>query len=670
MDDLKNPNESWRAEPELTENTTEEMGLGTLVKWSDFVARLDEIYALRHREVTPFDLKVASSVYNACSKALGDFQQSTTIWRTVSAPAGGGKTTAVFAFVAALVRVGGSALFLANTKRECDEAYRILASMLLGKAAIRTTDHDQEMLDALGSKYVDDTKAREDGYEPAEFFRRAQLGEFPALVGTHNGFKQHPGQLQRLADGQRRTLILVDERPDDIDVADFTLAEFELIHGACVAKGLDDHGEEPALTTAFGEACRQLSAAQAGFDRSRPYHELRISLDTPLIDALRRLASSQASRVQFVQGTSIDQEKLRLAARLVIMAQETHGFAFAALNTQFSYGRPRFVAYAPNWPQLAGVVLLDATSDIDGYAELSTVRVQEEVPEANYAMLEAVHLDGPQYLTRNPPQVLWKKTKTRGPLLKWMRRSVLENTKEGESILIVSWKNVVEGGQLQLLDWQQRDVHFCHFGAGIGSNQWRACEAVFMFGSYVKPTRTIMAETLAIKEQPFQATGDATVRGLKGDYEITKIGLMLRWFKQLAMRGCARELDADGLGKPMRLYFSNVEFQILIDYWKRMFPGAAMPKNLYVDDDTQGQGHKPGRRKSRSDDLLKVLATISITKRIFISSTEIKEATGIELKSAMMSLKKDQTFLDSCSKLGWTYASATGQGQKAGFLRT
>ena len=273
-----------------------------------------------------------------------------------------------------------------------------------------------------------------------------------------------------------------------------------------------------------------------------------------------------------------------MIAKLVVAANETPGFAFVALHTDYSHGA-KFVVYAPNWPLRSATVLLDATSDIDGYAELSAVRVQEAVPEANYTQLEATLLDGPSYLTSDSPKDLWQHKDTRTPLLKWMHKCVLQSTQAGEKVLVVTWKSVIEGGQLQLLNWEGRHVSYCHFGAGVGSNEWRECSVVFVFGTYVKPARVTIAETHGIKETPFIPGPDASMRGLSGDYRTTQVGLALRWFKQLAMRGCARELNENGVSKPMRLYLATNQPLPILEHWGRMFPGAPTPKTLFVEDD-------------------------------------------------------------------------------------
>jgi hypothetical protein len=218
------------------------------VEWGSLIDCPNELCAIRGRNLTQFDFQVARSVYSACSKALTDSAQNAHVWRAVSAPTGSGKTTAALAYAAAIVRSGGSVLFLAGTRRECDEAYRTLESLLHGKVAIRTTDHDQDELNARGPSYVNEIEAAR-GYRPSAFFACSHLSAYPALIGTHDGYKNHPDELLTLANGIRRELILVDEHPDDIDVGEFTLGDFEQLHELCVRKlKFDENGEEPLLT--------------------------------------------------------------------------------------------------------------------------------------------------------------------------------------------------------------------------------------------------------------------------------------------------------------------------------------------------------------------------------------------------------------------------------------
>lgn len=129
-----------------------------------------------------------------------------------------------------------------------------------------------------------------------------------------------------------------------------------------------------------------------------------------------------------------------------------------------------------------------------------------------------------------------------------------------------------------------------------------------MFGTYVKPAGVTIAETHGIKETPFVPGPDASIRGLSGDYRTTQVGLALRWFKQLAMRGCA--VSSMRTGRPRG----------------RTFPGAPSPKTLFVDDNEPITETKNSRRKSIATDLLVFLLS---SKETTVFSSDIAEATGI-----------------------------------------
>jgi hypothetical protein len=64
--------------------------------------------------------------------------------------------------------------------------------------------------------------------------------------------------------------------------------------------------------------------------------------------------------------------------------------------------------------------------------------------------------------------------------LNWIKESVLQNTKFGDKVLIVSNKDVILGGELKAMDWEGRTVSFVHYGTGVGSNQWKDCTNVFI----------------------------------------------------------------------------------------------------------------------------------------------------------------------------------------------
>ena len=169
-----------------------------------------------------------------------------------------------------------------------------------------------------------------------------------------------------------------------------------------------------------------------------------------------------------------------------------------------------------------------------------------------------------------------------------------------------------------------------------------------MFGTYVKPAGVTIAETHGIKETPFVPGPDASIRGLSGDYRTTRVGLALRWFKQLAMRRCARELNENRASRPMRLLFHKPTTPIL-EHWGRMSPAAPSPETLFVEDKSQ----LPRRRlktQVNSNDLLVFLLS---SKETTVFASDIAEATRIKLKEALRTLKNDESFWTTCEQHGW-----------------
>lgn len=153
----------------MNDNTTifQRNDAAVAVDWQSFTSCYEELCGIQGRSApSAFDLEVAKSVYNASSSALLDHKEDKAFWRAVSAPTGGGKTTATLALAAAYVRQGGSVLFLAFTNRDCDEVFRSLKLLLKESVAIRTTDHDQEKLDADPEGYLKSTEDQR-GYTPS-----------------------------------------------------------------------------------------------------------------------------------------------------------------------------------------------------------------------------------------------------------------------------------------------------------------------------------------------------------------------------------------------------------------------------------------------------------------------------------------------------------------------
>jgi hypothetical protein len=132
------------------------------------------------------------------------------------------------------------------------------------------------------------------------------------------------------------------------------------------------------------------------------------------------------------------------------------------------------------------------------------------------------------------------------------------------------------------------------------------------------------------------------------------------------MRGCARELDANGIASPMRLYFSTENPKDIYSNWERMFPNASIPGSLYVDDPEQPIVDQKKKRKSVADAIIVYLLT---TDRSSVSKSELLEATGIDLKNNIRSLRKNEEFQSDLKRHKWLLVDARGRGKELRFDR-
>jgi hypothetical protein len=109
-----------------------------------------EINATRDNRLTAaFYAKTGDAVFNAGLDALADWRTGNRRMLTVSAPAGGGKTSFSYALMMAVTRNAESnpeapygCVFVVDQISKADEVYREVSALLSDKVAIWTTDHD------------------------------------------------------------------------------------------------------------------------------------------------------------------------------------------------------------------------------------------------------------------------------------------------------------------------------------------------------------------------------------------------------------------------------------------------------------------------------------------------------------------------------------------------
>lgn len=226
-----------------------------------------------------------------------------------------------------------------------------------------------------------------------------------------------------------------------------------------------------------------------------------------------------------------------------------------------------------------------------------------------------------------------RRAATAKPYAEWIASTVVDNTKPGELVLVVTHKAMLDHEYLPLRQdpgdpWllQGRQVLTMHWGSGVGTNWARDAEAVFLFGEFHVPRSAVVANVLGIREQPFRDApdiSDATQWDLKGSYADLYQRHLLRWSIQLGARGRVRAINALGQCGPMRLY-STMELDRLLSLRALALPGAPLPVPLHGRPDDQS---KDDPKATQVEKMLTLLAEPSSSRVIWFK--DVEDALGI-----------------------------------------
>jgi hypothetical protein len=256
------------------------------------------------------------------------------------------------------------------------------------------------------------------------------------------------------------------------------------------------------------------------------------------------------------------------------------------------------------------------------------------------------------------------------PYAEWIKRTILDQTKPRDRVLAVVHKRLIDNGWLSHADvWEGRTVSLTHWGYGIGSNAWKDCNVVLLFGEFHRPRYATIAETLGFKDaKPVSQRifeGAAGSR-MTGDYLTVEEGHLLRWTKQLAARGTVRNIDADGICGPMKLV-TTMEFRRLSDKHDALFPGA---KVTYLRPEKDRRVSSNGRDRSKGKiGLINVLrfAEPTVTE---ITSIEVRDRTGIEWSKKGGSYLAHADVQSAMKAHGWRYVQGISRVNPSKFVRT
>jgi hypothetical protein len=581
-----------------------------------------------------------------------------------SAP-GSGKSTLAKAFAVALARVTAKdaypfgCIFVVQHIATAHAVFVELSSLLPpDSVAVFTTKHD----------------ASQPFPEYSPTFWVSDLERRPIIVVTHEFYMGIRGDAARryTRDGVTfpRVVTFIDERANEIAVYD-----------------MDPMGLEGVLK--FAQRDQQaplelldglLELAQFTY-RKRKAREQGIG--TPADDPADWQAAVKAtSYLRSDEGAKY--ARSATARRPALEFDAVFGFANAlawdrAFIVRGNNGVINFVGYERALPRLPGMVLLDATADIDGSTKICGFRKHADLPPERYDRLEIVHVPSVatgnlrQWLSR--PENMYTYTAhiqglIRRHVLPGQRALVVCPKVAATSEDILGWSEHVqrflkrsapEDADGSVSDTEFTDRRAWSFegrlivvtwfgGYGIGTNLWRDADVVIVCDDYYLPQRVVRATLQGMRDE--KAT-----EGLLADHETTwgdelaslQDGHILRWMKQMALRGKGREMDEHGVCGQQKLVITGDLLRVL-RHRPKVFPGAKITI-------------EPSPDRKLMDRLVGLLLSPELPHEV--STKVIGKKLGVEWGNS--NLTRQRHFKEIVESAGWRYLG--GRGRAPGCFR-
>jgi hypothetical protein len=194
-----------------------------------------------------------------------------------------------------------------------------------------------------------------------------------------------------------------------------------------------------------------------------------------------------------------------------------------------------------------------------------------------------------------------------------------------------------------------------HWGTGIGDNTWKEAEVVFLFDEFFIPRRTIIATAQGLQDRKATEGALGAMKVLNSPTPAVDAlweGHLLRWLKQMALRGNGRNFDEHGVCGHQKLVCSADRTRLLANA-DLLFPGAK------IEVVTASVDHK----QPYADKLLELLSRSGLPDVI------PTRWLGQQMNTPWRNVSKNIMLLEPVQRaignLGWTYVSRKGRGGSA-----
>jgi hypothetical protein len=593
-----------------------------------------------------FYRKIGDAVFESGYLALSDAIDNTRRVHTIPAPAGSGKSTFAYAFIAAMTRFAQTnqnapygAVFLVEEKTKADEVYLELKALIGDAVGVWTEDHD------VKAKPGPRTKVE----NPAMRCSRDDLRHYPVVICTHSGYLKGRGAKARIVERNGvqtpRMLTVVDERAAEVPTIDVILSDAQRVREDLVKTN-------PQLKEHLDPLFKFMEA----FSYEKPNSLYRPGLEISATEIAKSLSWFQTKDARGLARTSKGAEVLFAFANALAAGRA----CVATVGVE-----QRFFGYQSQHiiDLTAGVLLLDASGNVDGINNIVPWRVNANVPQASYANLQIVHI--PQ-LTTARLGTWFKEASNQRAYVDWICATIREHVPVGAKALVICHKDLFLAERVP--NWNQGDPrfkqkhiftkewgweldgrHLCcsWYGSGIGFNTWREASVVLLFGEFHQPRQVYVGTTQGYRNQKADEGDLAAMKSLtskaKGVDAIAE-GNLLRWLLQLGLRGSARLYDDKGRCSAQKLVVS-CNLQRLLKHSPQLFPGAKITVTGKSNGNTQ---------------TVKVLEVLGKSQASVLSTKEINTLIGKPWRQIAHHVLKPE-FYATITAMGWRYVSGRGK---------
>jgi hypothetical protein len=465
-----------------------------------------------------------------------------------------------------------------------------------------------------------------------------------ARAAGHSG---HNAQnVVRDGDFGQRALTIVDERPEEVETFDVLLSDAQRVREALQ----EAHPETKEHLDSLLRFMEAYSYAPAN-----KLYRPGIELDRSTVSNLEWFNSGAATRLASSSASSIPglDQLFGFARALVIGC----GWVQSGLVRFLGWQSKLTVNLS------AGTILLDATADIDGVAHVVPWRVATEGPKARYDNLEIVHVR--QHTTKRLNEYL-KTAAHQRAYVQWMMENIKDHMAPGQRGLVICKKALYDAERVP--NWPDGDVRFkdhesftklyewnvdgrklcaTHWGTGIGSNDWKEADVVFLFDEFFIPRRVAVATVQGLREHRADEGDLATMSALSSranGVDVFALGHRLRWTKQLALRGRARSYDEHGMCGKQRLVVIS-DLMTFMANAPKLFPGAKVS--------TTGTGATKWTGK--------VIELLNASQAHVLTTGELGRLLGKPWRAVSRNVLTPE-FMSALEGLEWRYVSHKGRG--------